>query len=89
MNALFPVSVTGGTIAVVVLVQHGLGASDFEAAAFTLVAALMALAVIEHWFLMLPLPLDGLWTWGRPGNTPNHTAPCPTHVDTARLPLRP
>lgn len=89
MNALFPVSVTGGTIAVVVLVQHGLGAGDFEAAAFTLLAALMALAVIEHWFLMLPLPLDGLWTWGRPGHANPQTAPCPQHVETARLPLRP
>ncbi len=88
MNALFPVSVTGGTIAVVVLVQHGLGGSAYEAAAYTLLAALMALAVIEHWFLMLPLPLDGLWTWSRPGQAPTHTAPCPQHVETARLPLR-
>lgn len=89
MNALFPVSVTGGTVAVVVLVQQGLGATDFAAASATLLAALMALAVIEHWFLMLPLPLDGLWTWGRPGQAPTHTAPCPQHAETARLPLRP
>ncbi len=89
MNALFPLSVTGGTIAVVVLVQHGLGVDAFEAASCMLMAALMALAVIEHWFLILPLPLDGLWTWSRPGQPPIHTAPCPQHVDTARLPLRP
>ncbi|UPY35324.1 putative photosynthetic complex assembly protein PuhE [Sediminicoccus sp. KRV36] len=89
MNALFPVSITAGTVAVAVLVQRGLGAGDFEAASSTLVAALMALAVIEHWFLMLPLPLDGLWTWGRPGQAPANTAPCPQHVETARLPSRP
>jgi putative photosynthetic complex assembly protein 2 len=89
MNALFPVSVTGGTIAVVMLVQHGLGADAFTATSCTLIAALMALAVIEHWFLMLPLPLDGLWTWSRPGSSNTTTAPCPQHVETARLPLRP
>ena len=89
MNLLFPISVTGGTIAVVLLVQNGLGAGEFEAVGATLLAALMALAVIEHWFLMLPLPLDGLWTWGRPGQAPTRKTPCPQHVDTGRVPSRP
>lgn len=82
MNPLFPVSVTGGTIAVVLLVQNGLGGSAFDATAATLLAALMALAVIEHWFLMLPLPLDGLWTWSR-------RKPAAPHGENARLPSRP
>ena len=89
MNALFPVSVTGGTIAVVLLAQQGMGADGFAATSGTLLAALMALAVLEHWFLMLPLPLDGLWTWSRPSHATPQTAPCPQHVETARLPLRP
>jgi hypothetical protein len=29
-----------------------------------LVATMASLAVIEHWFLMLPLPLEALWRWG-------------------------
>jgi hypothetical protein len=23
----------------------------------------MLLAIAEHWFLMLPLPVEGLWSW--------------------------
>lgn len=91
MNALFPVSITGGTVAVVVLIQQGLGADAFTAVACTLLGALMALAVIEHWFLMLPLPLDGLWTWSRPNSGQSQTTPaaCPPHSETSRLPLMP
>lgn len=89
MNAVFPASVTGGTIAAVLFLQQGLGGDPFAATAFTLLAALMALAVIEHWFLMLPLPLDGLWTWSRPGQRQATPTACPQHVDAARLPLRP
>jgi putative photosynthetic complex assembly protein 2 len=87
MNALFPFSVTGGTIAAVLLaLQAGEAQDGFALTAATLLAALMALAVIEHWFLMLPLPLDGLWTWGRPGTS--HFAP-EQRAEPAALPLRP
>lgn len=86
MNWLFPFSVTGGTIAAVLLALAAAGASDpYQLTAATLLATLMALAVLEHWFLMLPLPLDGLWTWGRPASSPRPAAaPAP-----APLPLRP
>jgi putative photosynthetic complex assembly protein 2 len=89
MNALFPVSITGGTVAVILLVQQGMGGDAFDVTASTLLAALMALAVIEHWFLMLPLPLDGLWTWGRPSASPANPAACPQRAESARRPLRP
>jgi len=89
MNALFPASITGGTVAALLLLQQGLGGDPFVAASYTLLAALMALAVIEHWFLMLPLPLDGLWTWSRPGQPQATPAACPQHAEAARLPLRP
>ncbi|MFN3447279.1 MAG: putative photosynthetic complex assembly protein PuhE [Roseococcus sp.] len=87
MNFLFPVSVTGGTLAAMWLGLQAAGASDpFLLTASTLLAALMALAVIEHWFLMLPLPLDGLWTWGRPGTS----SPSPeARAKPRALPLRP
>ena len=38
-------------------------AGAFEAAGFTFVAALLALAILEHWFLVLPLPDAALWRW--------------------------
>ena len=39
-------------------------ASAFEATAAALVAALLSLAVLEHWFMVLPLPSERLWQWG-------------------------
>ncbi len=65
MNLLFPFSVTGGTMLAVVLAQAA-GAADasaFAIAGFTLLASLVALAVVEHWFMVLPIPADALWRW--------------------------
>jgi len=35
----------------------------FQSVGLTLVAALLALAVLEHWFLVLPVPDEALWSW--------------------------
>ncbi len=29
-----------------------------------MLASLMALAVLEHWLLVVPLPVDAFWQWG-------------------------
>ena len=65
MNALFPISVTAGTVVTAQLVGHALagGEGSFEATAYTFAAVLLALAVLEHWFLVLPLPDAALWSW--------------------------
>lgn len=65
MNLLFPVSVTVSTLIAVLLVRGAVaaGAGTFEATALTLLAALLALAILEHWFLVLPLPDAALWSW--------------------------
>ncbi len=65
MNLLFPVSVTAATAVAVWLVQLAL-APDLapgQAVGLMLVASMLALGVIEHWFLVLPLPVDALWRW--------------------------
>ncbi len=66
MNLLFPVSVTVGTLLAARLVSAVRLAEDgsFEAVCATLVAALTVLAVLEHWFLVLPVPIAALWGWG-------------------------
>lgn len=66
MNLLFPVSITLSTLATAyfVLAAAGATATAFEAAGWTLLATLSALAVIEHWFLVVPLPATALWSWG-------------------------
>ena len=66
MNLLFPVSITGSMIAATLLVQRALApeAGAFAAVGATFLATLMALAVLEHWFLVLPIPVEALWRWG-------------------------
>jgi putative photosynthetic complex assembly protein 2 len=65
-NALFPVAVLAGTGLATMAWQAALlpGATAFEATAASLVAAILSLAVIEHWFMVLPLPSERLWRWG-------------------------
>lgn len=66
MNLLFPVSITGSMIAATLLVQRALApeAGAFEVVGATFLATLMALAILEHWFLVLPIPVEALWRWG-------------------------
>jgi putative photosynthetic complex assembly protein 2 len=66
MNGLFPISVTVSTVACAVMVRQALApdASAFTQTGMTLVAAMMALAILEHWFLVLPFPTAILWRWG-------------------------
>ncbi|MBW4025494.1 MAG: DUF3623 family protein [Proteobacteria bacterium] len=72
MNLLFPLSITISTVILVWLVQaatHANG-SRFAAAGFCFLATLMALAILEHWLLMLPLPAAALWGWSLKSRKP-------------------
>ena len=64
MNALFPVSVALSSWLAMLLWQAAAhGVSLFEATALTFSAALLSLAILEHWFMVLPLPSQALWQW--------------------------
>jgi putative photosynthetic complex assembly protein 2 len=64
MNFLFPISVTAGTLGSGALLQALLHATEpFRAASLALLLSLLALAVLEHWFMVLPLPSERLWSW--------------------------
>jgi G3E family GTPase len=65
MNVFFPLSVTVSTIVLCLLVQAALAATpeSAEASGLWLLSAIMALAVLEHWFLVTPLPSAALWRW--------------------------
>lgn len=90
MNPLFPVSVAVSTAVLAWLVSRaaaadaGSDAGAFEAAGHSLLAALMALAILEHWFLVLPLPTAALWSWGLRSRTPRAE---PARVELARVEL--
>jgi putative photosynthetic complex assembly protein 2 len=65
INLLFPVSVTAATAACTWLVMQALAPSPspIHATACILLATLMALAIVEHWFMVVPLPVEALWNW--------------------------
>jgi len=66
MNLLFPVSITVATVIGTFLFIEAFAAeaSDFDVVGYTLLASLTTLAILEHWFLVLPLPATALWGWG-------------------------
>ena len=75
MNYLFPVSVTVATAATFHFGATALsaGATAFESAGHALIAALLGLAVLEHWFMVLPFQATNLWRWGRPDDQAGHS----------------
>lgn len=66
MNPLFPVSVVISSWIAVLLWQAAAahGVTAFEATALTFTGTLLSLAILEHWFMVLPLPSQALWNWG-------------------------
>lgn len=77
MNLLFPLSVTAATLLTSIIVERALVDDPFLATGFTLLATLAALGLIEHWFLVLPLPVAGLWSWSLASHRDIQAAPVP------------
>jgi putative photosynthetic complex assembly protein 2 len=66
VGAFFPISVTLATATLVILIQRivEVAVTPFDVVGLTLVSTLFALGVVEHWFMLLPLPAVTLWGWG-------------------------
>ncbi len=76
VGAFFPVSVTLATAVLVIMIQRivEVAVTPFDVVGLTLVSTLFALGVVEHWFMLLPLPAITLWGWGmRSGLPPEDT----------------
>lgn len=83
LNWVFPVSVTALTFAAYCWIDRALGAvTETALVGHVLLAALTLLALLEHWFMVLPLPDQKLWRWMLPQSD---TPPLPTR---SRLPAR-
>jgi putative photosynthetic complex assembly protein 2 len=63
MNLLFPLSVTVSSVISGLLVSAAATADGFAAVGLTFLATMMILANLEHWFLVLPIPVEKLWNW--------------------------
>jgi putative photosynthetic complex assembly protein 2 len=63
MNLLFPLSVTTSTVAALLLIQRALldVADAGHSAGYALLATIMILAILEHWFLVLPISAARIW----------------------------
>lgn len=64
MNTFFPVSVSVSTVVGIWLIVQTVapGNSAFTTVGLTFLSILMVLAILEHWVLVVPLPL-ALWDW--------------------------
>ncbi|WP_425040896.1 putative photosynthetic complex assembly protein PuhE [Primorskyibacter sp. S187A] len=80
LNWLFPFSITALTFATACWVERLYSASEVLSSGgvvgFALLTAITALATLEHWFMVLPLPDEKLWRWMLP-DQPASTAPAP------------
>lgn len=65
MNGFFPIGVTLLTLATACWIERTIAAEPGSGAhvGYALLAALTALAVLEHWLMVLPLPDARLWRW--------------------------
>lgn len=70
MNVFFPISVTALSFAVGCWIERMLAqeAGAPSEIGFALLAALSALALLEHWLMVLPLPDAKLWSWLLPAS---------------------
>ena len=65
VNAFFPVALVASLLLAGLLVALALDpvAEPAAKAGYALVAALVALAILEHAFMLVPLPINRLWRW--------------------------
>ena len=63
MNPLLPVSITGSAVVTALLIDRAFaeGAGEYSVAAYVLLASLLALALLEHLFMLMPIPIAGMW----------------------------
>jgi len=78
MNLFFPVSVTAATVAAAWSAQRAFAAATpFGLIGDTVLAPLVAIAVAEHWFLVAPLQVNALWSWGVKNELSGDKETCP------------
>ncbi len=83
INLLFPVSVTGCTITAALFVAAALDPATPPGlvAGHMLLGAMTALALLEHWLMVLPISPSALWGWALGGRT---APPATTKPDAPR-----
>lgn len=71
ITAFFPVSVSALTVASALLLERAINVTHpGMSVGYALLTCLCLLAVLEHWFMVLPLPDEKLWRWMMPAPKP-------------------
>jgi putative photosynthetic complex assembly protein 2 len=65
INLFFPLAVAAASIVLTLVVKRALDPSldAAQATGLALVGSLLALAILEHWLLILPIDATALWRW--------------------------
>lgn len=67
ITALFPVSVSALTVFSALLLERAINVEHpGMSVGYSLLTCLCLLALLEHWFMVLPLPDEKLWRWMMP-----------------------
>jgi putative photosynthetic complex assembly protein 2 len=86
MNLLFPLCVSGASAVLAWMILRAMSSdtAHAEALSLTLVATMLALGILEHWMLVLPVSTTALWRWamGKRKSVQAATAPT-THPKNA------
>lgn len=71
ITAFFPISVSILTVASALLMERTINVEHSGmSVGYALLTCLCLLAVLEHWFMVLPLPDEKLWRWMMPAAKP-------------------
>ena len=67
ITAMFPISVSALTVASALLLERAINVTaPGMMIGYALLTCLCLLALLEHWFMVLPLPDEKLWRWMMP-----------------------
>ncbi len=67
-NLLFPLSIAGGVLGAARLAGQVFDSVGAEAVGAALLLTLLTLAMLEHFFMMMPIPDGALWFWAMPAS---------------------
>jgi putative photosynthetic complex assembly protein 2 len=72
MNVFLPFSIAISAVALVLIVQAAMNidTSTARTVGLILVGSMLAMAILEHFLLVLPLPSTALWRWAMRNRTP-------------------
>ena len=76
ITAFFPLSVSALTVLSALLMERAINVDQpAMTVGYALLTCLSLLAVLEHWFMVLPLPDEKLWRWMMPAAKPQKDQP--------------